>query len=63
MATFYSPKVVTDSLSLLLDVTNTKSYPGTGTVWMDLASNLTFNSAGTTTPVETMAGVKSFALS
>lgn len=61
MATFYSPKVVTDNLSLLLDVTNTKSYPGTGTVWMDLASNLTFNSAGTTTPVETMAGVKSFA--
>lgn len=61
MATFYSPKVVTDSLSLLLDVANTKSYPGTGTVWKDLASNLIFNSSGTTTPVETMAGVKSFA--
>lgn len=39
MATFYSPKVVTDGLVLYLDAGNTKSYPGTGTAWYDLSNN------------------------
>jgi hypothetical protein len=39
MATLYSPKVVTDGLTLYLDAGNIKSYPGTGTVWTDLSNN------------------------
>lgn len=61
MSTNYSPKTVTDSLVMCLDVSNPKSYPGSGTVWTDLVSNLVFNSTGTTTPVETVANAKSFA--
>ena len=37
MAFHYSPKIVTDGLVFLLDAANTKSYPGSGTVWTDLA--------------------------
>jgi len=33
----YSPKVVTEGLVLYLDAANTKSYPGSGTVWNDLS--------------------------
>lgn len=33
------PNVVTDGLVLYLDAANTKSYPGTGTVWYDLSGN------------------------
>jgi hypothetical protein len=39
MATFYSPKIVTDGLVLALDAANIKSYPGSGTVWNDLSGN------------------------
>lgn len=49
------------NLTLLLDVSNTKSYPGSGTVWTDLVGGLVFNSAGTITPVETINTAKSFA--
>jgi hypothetical protein len=61
MATLYSPKLPTENMSLCLDVSNTKSYPGSGTVWSDLCNNLTFTSYGTTTPVEIVSGSKSFA--
>ena len=61
MSYYNGPKTVTSGLTLCLDVANPKSYPGAGTVWYDLASNLVFNSTGTTTPVETMGGAKSFA--
>jgi len=37
MAFNYSPKVVTEGLVLYLDAANTKSYPGSGTVWNDLS--------------------------
>lgn len=37
MAFNYSPKIVTDGLILYLDAANTKSYPGSGTVWTDLS--------------------------
>ena len=37
MAFSYSPKIVTDGLVLYLDAANTRSYPGTGTVWTDLS--------------------------
>lgn len=39
MATFYSPRVVTDGLVLALDAANPKSYPKTGTSWTDLTGN------------------------
>lgn len=39
MALSHSPSIVTDSLILYLDAANTKSYPGTGTVWSDLSGN------------------------
>jgi len=39
MATLYSPKIVTDGLTFAIDAGNTKSYPGSGTVWTDLTGN------------------------
>jgi hypothetical protein len=39
MAHFHSPRIVTDGLVLALDAANTKSYPGSGTVWTDLSGN------------------------
>lgn len=33
----YGPKVVTDGLILYLDAANPKSYPGSGTDWIDLS--------------------------
>lgn len=33
------PKIVTDGLVLCLDAGNSKSYPGSGTVWTDLSRN------------------------
>jgi hypothetical protein len=37
MAFNFSPKIITDNLILYLDAANTKSYPGSGTVWNDLS--------------------------
>lgn len=39
MAVAYSPKVPTEGLVLSLDVSNPKSYPGSGTTWYDLSGN------------------------
>ena len=33
------PRIATDGLVLFLDAGNSKSYPGTGTVWNDLSGN------------------------
>lgn len=38
MATFYSPKVVTDGLVFYLDAGNTKCYPGSGSTMYDLSN-------------------------
>ena len=46
MAFIHSPKIITDGLVLALDAGNTKSYPGSGTVWTDLSGN---NNTGTLT--------------
>jgi hypothetical protein len=46
MAFNYSPKIVTDGLVFYLDAANTKSYPGTGTVWADISRT---NNNGTLT--------------
>lgn len=39
MGIFRGPNIVTDGLVLYLDAANTKSYPGSGTVWYDLSGN------------------------
>lgn len=39
MATEGGPSIITDGLVLYIDAANTKSYPGSGTVWSDLSGN------------------------
>lgn len=39
MANQYGPRIVTDGLVLHLDAGNSKSYPGSGTSWLDLSGN------------------------
>ena len=45
----YNPYIVTDGLVLCLDAANSRSYPGTGSTWADLAqdNDLTFNNSPT----------------
>ena len=38
MACFEGPNIVQDDLILNLDAGNIKSYPGSGTTWVDLAN-------------------------
>jgi Concanavalin A-like lectin/glucanases superfamily len=53
MSLQHSPRIITDGLVLCLDAANKQSYPGSGTVWTDLAGSNngtltngpTFNSA------------------
>jgi len=53
MSLQHSPRIITDGLVLCLDAANRQSYPGSGTVWRDLAgsnngtltNSPTFNSA------------------
>ena len=40
MGFYRGPQIVTSGLVMYLDAGNTKSYPGTGTVWSDRAGNL-----------------------
>ena len=61
MSASEGPNIVETGLVLELDVTNLRSYPGTGSVWIDLVNKLQFNSAGTQTPLETKANSQSFA--
>lgn len=49
MATLYNPKIVGNDLALLLDAANIKSYPNTGSVWVDLSGN-TYNGSLVNTP-------------
>lgn len=39
MSNQYGPRIVTNGLVLCLDAGNSKSYPGSGTVWYDLSEN------------------------
>ena len=39
MAVNYSPKIITDELVLCLDAGNKKSYPGSGSDWLDISGN------------------------
>ena len=56
MSLQHSPRIITDGLVLCLDAASRESYPGSGTVWRDLAgggndftidaSGFTYNSSG-----------------
>ena len=47
MAVLYNNKsVVTDKLVLALDANNTRSYPGSGSTWFDMASNISGSITG-----------------
>ena len=37
MGLSHSPNIVTDGLVLCLDAANPRSYPGSGTSWLDLS--------------------------
>ena len=39
MASNYNPSIVTSGLQVYLDAANVKSYPGSGTSWLDLTGN------------------------
>jgi hypothetical protein len=39
MSLQHSPRIITDGLVLCLDAANRQSYPGSGTVWRDLAGS------------------------
>lgn len=58
MSNLYGPRIVTDSLSYYLDAGNTKSYPGSGSYWYDLASGIRMVSVTSTTPLITINGAK-----
>jgi hypothetical protein len=52
MGTSYNPPIVRNGLVAYYDAGNSKSYPGTGTVWYDLTRNknhLTFQNSGSIT--------------
>ena len=57
MSVIGGPRIINDGLILNLDVSNSKSYPGSGTVWTDLAQGLIFNSTGTVNPYVQYKGV------
>jgi hypothetical protein len=61
MAGSTGPNIVNSGLVLELDVANTLSYPGSGTIWTDMTQNLVFNKAGgTQTPLTTFNGASAF---
>ena len=47
MSQNYGAKIVRDGLVLCLDAANPKSYPGTGTTWLDLSGNNNTATLGT----------------
>jgi hypothetical protein len=67
-ATFYSPKIVTDGLTVFLDSMNPRSYPRSGTTWFDLSGNgnhgtlteFTGANTGTTSGFDTNTGYMMF---
>ena len=61
MAVAYHPSIQRSNLQLMLDASNTKSYPGTGTTWYDLSgNNRNFTWNGTNGAQFTRSGAKSY---
>ena len=54
MSAVNGPSIVASGLQIYLDASNSKSYPGTGSVWTDLANKTTFSTSTYTYP--TVAG-------
>jgi len=50
MSNTYGPSIVTSGLQIYLDAANVKSYPGSGTNWIDTFSGCQFNSSVYTYP-------------
>ena len=48
MAFNNGPRIITQGLSLMLDVADKNSYPGSGTTWIDTSGN---NNTGTITGI------------
>jgi hypothetical protein len=65
---FNGPNIVKDGLNLYLDSKNPKSYPGTGTTWLDLSGNnnhgtlvnFTGEGVGTTSGFDSSTGYMMF---
>lgn len=63
MSVYAGPKIPKDNLAFIVDPANSKSYPGSGTIWYDLSSNkIILNSAGTLTPLVTVNNTLCFQL-
>jgi hypothetical protein len=62
MGTRYSPAIVTSGLVLCLDAANRKSYPGSGTTWVDLSGNGNNVVASTTISLTTFGNSIAFNL-
>ena len=60
MGIAYNPKVITDGLVLALDAGNTKSYPGSGTAWINMFSSKVPNSVGIITCVSILNNTNKF---
>jgi len=61
MSLGHGANIVKDSLSMCLDAGNTKSYPGSGATWTDLANRISFSSLGATqTPHSVVGGAPAF---
>lgn len=61
MAYHHSPRIVTEGLSMCLDVTNPKSYSASSTIWYDIGGNRPFTASvspgASVTPVVNIRGV------
>lgn len=62
MATFYSPRMITEGLKFCVDAANVRSYPGSGTTWYDISGNGN-TATGAGTPTYDSANNGSFNLS
>ena len=64
MSSYYGVTIPTTNLQLLLDASNPKSYPGTGTTWFDVSGNnknftwsaVSYTSAGSASYFSTNSG-------
>lgn len=62
MSVYGGPELPNDGMSMYLDASNTKSWPGSGTVWRDLVNGLVFDATGTTqTPYQVVNGAGAMA--
>jgi len=60
MSVLIGPKFVNDSMVFYVDASVSKSYPGTGSIWYDLAGSSNLTSGGTQTPYTTISTVPCF---